>query len=67
MNGVLTIHTSDICSGCPKKNEWGSDYCLACFLEGKQTILKHVIDDEIIEFPTNSMVIKGEYFTQETQ
>ena len=45
----------------PKNNEWGSDYRLACFLEGKQTILEPIIDGENIEFPTGSMVIKGEY------
>ena len=47
----------------PKNNEWGFDYCLARFLEGKQTILEPVTDDENIEFPTGSMVIKGEYLT----
>ena len=47
----------------PKNNEWGSDYWLACCLEGKQTIFEHVIEDENIEFPTRSMVIKGEYLT----
>ena len=47
----------------PKNNEWGSDYWLARCLEGKQTLLEHVIDDENIEFPTGSMVIKGEYVT----
>ena len=47
----------------PKTNEWGSDYWLARFLEGKQTILQPVTDDENIEFPTGLMVIKGEYLT----
>ena len=51
----------------PKNNEWGSNYWLACFLEGKQTILKPVTDDENIEFPTGSMVIKGEYLTLAAQ
>ena len=32
-----------------------------------ETILEPVIDDENIEFPTGSMVIKGEYFTLEAQ
>ena len=51
-----------------KNNEWGSDYWLAHFLvEGKQTILEHVKDDEIIEFPIGSMVIKGEYLTLATK
>ena len=51
----------------PKNNEWGFDYWLACCLEGKQTILKPVTDDENIEFPTDSMVIKGEYLTLAAQ
>ena len=51
----------------PKNNEWGFDYWLAHLLEGKQTILEHVIDDENIEFPTSSMVRKGEYLTLATQ
>ena len=44
----------------PKNNEWGSDYWLAHLLEGKQTTLEPVTYDENIEFPTVSMVIKGE-------
>ena len=44
----------------PKNNEWGFDYWLAHCLEGKQNLLEPVIDDENIEFPTGSMVIKGE-------
>ena len=44
-------------------NEGDYNYLLACFLEGKQTIIEHVIDDENIEFPFGSMVIKGEYLT----
>ena len=51
----------------PKNNEQGSDYWLARCLEGKQTILEPVTDDENIEFPTGSMVIKGEYLTLEAQ
>ena len=51
----------------PKNNEWGSDYWLARCLEGKQTILQPVTDDENIEFPTGSMVIKGEYLTLAAQ
>ena len=51
----------------PKTNEWGSDYWLARFLEGKQTILEPVTDDENIEFPTSLMVIKGEYLTLAAQ
>ena len=41
----------------PKNNEWGSDYSLARCLEGKQTILEPITNDENIEFPTGSMVI----------
>ena len=51
----------------PKNNEWGFDYWLARCLEGKQTILELVTDNENIEFPTGSMVIKGEYLTLATQ
>ena len=51
----------------PKNNEWDFDYWLERFLERKQTILKPVIDHENIEFPTGSMVIKGEYLTVESQ
>ena len=47
----------------PKNNERGFDYWLARFLEGKQTILEPITDDENIEFPTGLMVIKGEYLT----
>ena len=50
-----------------KTNEWRCDYWLAPFLEGKQTILEHVIDDQNIEFPTGSMVIKCEYLTLAAQ
>ena len=45
----------------PKTNECGSHYWLACFLEGKQTILEPITYDGIIEFPTGLMVIKWEY------
>ena len=47
----------------PKNNEWVSNYWLALCLEGKQTIIEPITDDENIEFPTGSMVIKGEYLT----
>ena len=40
---------------------------MARFLEGKKTLLEPVTDDEIIEFPTGSMVIKGEYLTLAAQ
>ena len=51
----------------PKNNEWGSDYWLAHCLEGKQIILEPIIDDEDIEFPAGSMVIKREYLTLAAQ
>ena len=51
----------------PKNNEWGSDYWLARCLEGKKTNLEPIIDDGNIEFPTRSMVIKGEYLTLAAQ
>ena len=51
----------------PKNNEWGSDYWMARFLEGKQTLLEPLTDDENIEFPTGSMVIKGDYLTLATK
>ena len=63
----ISFHRSDICSGCPQNNEWGSDYWLAHCLKEKQTILEPVTDDKNIEFPTSSMVIKGEYLTLAAQ
>ena len=51
----------------PKNNEWGSGYWLTHCLEGKQTIIEPITDDENIEFPTGSMVIKGEYLTLASQ
>ena len=66
-NVLLTRHISfcmlEYALVAPKNNEWSSYYWLARCLEGKQTILKPVIDDENIEFPTGSMVIKREYLT----
>ena len=50
-----------------KNNEWGSDYWLDNFLQGKQTILEPITDDENIEFPTGSMVIKAKYLTLVSQ
>ena len=50
----------------PKNNEWGSDYWLDRFLEEKQPILELVTNDENIEFPTGSMVIKWEYLSLDT-
>ena len=42
---------------------WGSDYWLVHFLDGKQTFLEPVIDDENNEFLTGSMAVKSEYLT----
>ena len=39
----------------PKNNEWGSDYWLERCLEGKQTLLEPVTDDEIL----NSQPVNG--------
>ena len=50
-----------------KNNEWGIDYWLQHCLEGKQTIVEPVTDDENIEFPTGSIIIKGEYLTLAAQ
>ena len=49
----------------PRGNEWGIYYWLAHCLEGKKTLMKSVIDSEGIEFQIGSMVIKGEYLTQD--
>ena len=51
----------------PKNNSWGSEYWLACCLDGKKTLLEPVIDDKDNEFPIGSMVIKGEYLTLATR
>ena len=51
----------------PKNNARGSNYWLTRFLDGKQTLLEPVIDDEDNKFPVGSMVIKGEYLTLATQ
>ena len=50
-----------------KNNARGSDYWLARCLDGKQTLLEPVIDDEDNEFLIGSLVIKGEYLTLDTQ
>jgi hypothetical protein len=49
----------------PRGNEWGTDYWLAHCLEGKKTLMRSVTDSEGIEFMIGSMVIKGEYLTQD--
>jgi hypothetical protein len=50
----------------PKNNAWGFDYWLEHFLDGNQTLLKLVTDDENNEFMIGSMVIKCEYLTLDT-
>ena len=49
-----------------KDSEWGGDYWLACCIEGKQTLIMSMTDDENNHFPTGSMVVKGEYITPTT-
>ena len=46
-----------------KGNEWGIDYWMARFLEGKKTLNVSLTNSEGIHFPLGSMVIKGEYLT----
>jgi hypothetical protein len=48
----------------PTGNEWGTDYWMKHCLEGKHTLMRSVTY-EGIEFPIGSMVIKGEYLTQD--
>ena len=48
-----------------KYSEWGGDYWLARCLEGKQTLIMSMNDDENNHFPTGSMVVKGEYLTHD--
>ena len=47
----------------PKDNEWGTNYWLTRCIEGKQTLITSLTDDEGIEFPIGLMVFKGEYLT----
>jgi hypothetical protein len=49
----------------PKYNEWGTNYWLAHFLEGKQTLIVSLMDSKGNQFLIGSMVIKGEYLTQD--
>lgn len=49
----------------PKDNEWGGDYWLARCIEGKETLNATITDDENNQFPVGSMVVKGEYLTEE--
>jgi hypothetical protein len=48
----------------PKGNEWGTNFSLACFLEGKKTLNVSLMDFEGNKFPIGSMVIKEEYLTR---
>jgi hypothetical protein len=48
----------------PIYNEWGTDYWLARFLEGNNTLMRSLTDSKGIEFLIGSMVIKGQYLTQ---
>ena len=43
----------------PRGNEWGTDYWLAHFLDGKKTLMQSIIDSEGIEFLIGLIVIKG--------
>ena len=48
-----------------KDSEWGGDYCLAHCIQGKQTLIISMTNDERNHFPIGSMVVKGEYLTHE--
>ena len=48
----------------PRSNEWHTDYWLAHFLDGKQTLIISLSDFEGNDFPIGLMVIKGEYLTE---
>ena len=48
-----------------KDSEWGGDYWLAHCIEGKQTLIMSMNDDENNHFPTGSMVVKSEYLTHD--
>jgi len=48
-----------------KGNERGSDYWLTRCSEGKETLNISRTDDENNHFPEGSMVVKGEYLTQD--
>jgi hypothetical protein len=47
----------------PKGNEWGTEYWLAHFLEGKVTLNVSAMGSKGIQFLLGLMVIKGEYRT----
>ena len=48
-----------------KDNEYGGDYLLELHLEGKKTLNISITNDENNHFPVGSMVVKGEYLTQD--
>ena len=48
-----------------KDSEWGGDYQLAFCIEGKQTLIMSMTDDENNHFPIGSMVVKSEYLTHD--
>ena len=48
-----------------KYSEWGGDYWLVCCIEGKKTLIMSMADDENNHFPICSMVVNGEYLTQD--
>ena len=48
-----------------KDSEWGGDYWFAHCIEGKQTLIMSMIDDENNHFLIGSMVVKGEYLTHD--
>lgn len=49
-----------------KDTEWGDEYWLARCIDGKQTLIVSMTDDENNHFPTGSMVVKGEYLTRDS-
>ena len=42
-----------------KDSEWGGDYLLECCIEGNQTLIMSMTDDENIHFPIGSMDVEG--------
>ena len=48
-----------------KYSEWGGDYWLARCIEGKQTLIMSMTNDEKNHFPIRSMIVKGEYLTHD--
>ena len=49
-----------------KDSEWGGDYWLARCIEGKQTLIMSMTDNEKNHFPIESMVVKGDTLHMET-